>query len=143
MLEDRKARIHRVMDEFYNQGNVDGLEELYAPNIVRVAPPLVKFEGLEDVKKSMAGLFDIYSDIEFTTGKITCEGDTCTTPYRVEMTHTGYHPMVDLQGTGKRVSIEACILSQWEGGKIVREQIYADYLGLFQQLGAMPRPREN
>jgi len=138
MSEERKAKIRRVMEEVYNKGNVEAMDDLYDANITRSASPLPALDGIEAYKQGVASLFDIYSDIQVAVDDVICEGDTCTARFTLQLTHTGYHPLADLEPTGKRVTLTACNVSQWVNGQIVKEWTYADYLGLFQQLGAAP-----
>jgi predicted ester cyclase len=141
MSEERKAKLRRVMEEVITKGNVDAMDELYAPSIVRHAgPPLPDLEGLEAYKEAMDAGQGIYSDHQLTIDDIICEGDTCAMRYRMQMTHTGYNPVFDLEATGERATLEASITSRWENGKIVEEWVIADLLGFLQQLGAVKAP---
>ncbi|MEJ2737156.1 MAG: ester cyclase [Anaerolineae bacterium] len=144
MSEERKAKLRRVMEKVIVEGNVDAMEELYAPSIVRHAgPPLPDSEGLAAYKEYMDAGQGIYSDYQLTIDDIICEGDTCAMRYRMQMTHTGYNPVFDLEATGKRATLAASITSRWENGKIVEEWAIVDLLGFLQQLGAIEAPGQS
>ena len=141
MSEERKAKLRRVMEKVIVEGNVDAMDELYAPSIVRHAgPPLPNVEGLDAYKDYMAAGQGIYSDYQLAIDDLICEGDTCSMRYRLQMTHSGYNPVFDLEATGKRATLEASITSRWENGKIVEEWAIVDLLGFLQQLGAVEAP---
>jgi predicted ester cyclase len=131
MSEERKTKLSRLMEEVFHKGNLDAMDELYAPGIVRHAPaPLPDLEGIDAYKEYLGGGFgDVYSDPQLTIDDIICEGDTCAMRYRMQMTHTGYNPVFDLQATGKRATLAASITSRWEDGKIIEEWAIADLLG--------------
>ncbi len=41
--------------------------------------------------------------------------------------------------TGKQVTLTGCTVSHLEEGKVVEQWVYADDLGLLQQLGVVPQ----
>lgn len=139
MSEERKTKLRSLVEDILSEGNLEAMDELYAPSIVRHAgPPLPDLEGIDAYKEYLgSGLGGVYSDPQLTIEDIICEGDTCVMRYTMQMTHTGYNPVFDLQVTGKRASLAASITSRWLDGKIVEEWVIADLLGFLQQLGAM------
>lgn len=141
MTEERKAKLRRITKEIYAQRNLDAMDELYAANIVRHGTaPLPTLEGIEAYKEYMAAGEGIYSDPQLTIHDIVCEGDTCAQRFTLEMTHTGYNHVFDLEATGKRASLAVSNTSRWENGKIVEEWAIGDLLGFLWQLGAISPP---
>jgi predicted ester cyclase len=144
MSEERKARLRQLMEEIYNEGNLAAMDDLYAPDIVRHASaPLPDLAGIDAYKAYLAPSEYVYSDLQLAVDDIICEGDTCAMRYTLQMTHTGYNPVFDLQATGKRAAVTASVTSRWVDGKIAEEWIVADLLGFLQQLGAMPTPGQS
>jgi predicted ester cyclase len=145
MSEQRKAKLRRLMEEIFNEGNLDAMDELYAPSIVRYAgPPLPDLAGIDAYKEYLgSGLGGVYSDPQLTIDEIICEADTCAMRYTIQVTHSGYNPVFDLEVTGTRASFAASLTSRWEDGKIVEEWVIADLLGFLQQLGAMAAPGQS
>jgi predicted ester cyclase len=144
MSQERKAKLRRLMGEIYDEGNPAAMADLYAPDIVRHAPaPLPDLAGIAAYKQYLAPSEYVYSDLRLAIDDIICEDDTCTMRYTLQMTHTGYNPVFDLQATGKRATVNASVTSRWVDGRIVEEWIVADLLGFLQQLGAMPDPGQS
>jgi predicted ester cyclase len=142
MSEKRKTRLRRVMEEIYDRGHVDAMDELYAPDIVRHAgPPLPELQGIEAYRQYLrVGFGEVYADPQLTIDDIICEGDTCAMRFRLQMTQIGYNPVFDLEATGKRATLTGSVTSRWEDGKIVEEWAVSDLLGFLHQLGATALP---
>jgi predicted ester cyclase len=141
MLDDRKARLRRRMEDILTLRDVDAIDDLYAPHVVRRAgPPLPALQGLAAYKEYMSRGAGIYSDLELTIDDIICEADRCALCYRLAMTHTGYNPVFDLPPSGRRATLNVTARSRWEGDKIVEEWVVADFAGFLQQLDAAPMP---
>ncbi len=66
------------------------------------------------------------------------EGDLVATSGTFEATHTG--DFMGLPPTGRRVSASFILLTRLAGDKLTEVHTQADYLGLLQQLGAIPSP---
>jgi len=56
----------------------------------------------------------------------------------LRMKHTGVYPAVPVPPTGKEVVITGGAFLHVKDGKIVEVFQYADWLGMMQQLGAIP-----
>lgn len=143
LSEERKAKIRRYIEEIWNKGNVGALDEFYATEVVRHHPPLPEIEGLDAYKQYATDLFNAYSDIQLTVGEIIVEGNTSATQFTFGATHTGQTPLSSIPPTGKRVRFSGCNVNHWAGDKVVEEWVYADFLGLMQQLGVVPAPGQS
>lgn len=51
MFADRKANILRVVDEGWNQGKLDALDEINAPGYIRHRAPFADIVGLDALKE--------------------------------------------------------------------------------------------
>jgi predicted ester cyclase len=49
-------------------------------------------------------------------------------------------PSGTLPPTGKKVTVRGISICRVAGGKLVEERVEGDWLGLLQQLGAIPMP---
>jgi len=133
--EEYKAYAHREIDEAYNKGNLDVLDEHYAADFIYHIPPQPDIEGLEAYKEFIAGNRIGYPDIQITIDDIITEGDKVVTRWTYQGTHTGQSPTLGIPPTGKKVIFTGCSVTHWRDGKIVETWNYVDYLGLMQQLG--------
>ena len=75
MSADRKAQIARVNDEIWNQGNMDAVARLFAPNIVRHQPPMPDVVGLEAVTQYIRDIRSAYSQLRLQIHDLIIDGD--------------------------------------------------------------------
>ena len=136
--EELKANLRRVHDEAWHKGNLDALDELYAADWVCHRSPYPDFEGLEAYKQHITNCRISYPDLQLTIDEIIVEGDTSATRFTLRGTQTGRSPTTGAPPTGKQVTVPICTVSHWVEGKAVEEWVYADYLGVLQQLGVIP-----
>jgi steroid delta-isomerase-like uncharacterized protein len=137
MSEENKAIIRRLEQEVFTQGNLDVLEEIYAPNYVGHDPTNPEdIRGLEAAKQDAADYRKAFPDLQVTIEDLIAEGDKVATRVRFRGTHQG-----ELEGiapTGRRVESTGIIISRIEGGKIAEDWANFDDLGLMRQLGVIP-----
>ncbi len=55
MSEDIKAKFRRIVDEAWNKGNLDILDELHSTGYVEHRPPFPDVAGLDAFKQMVAG----------------------------------------------------------------------------------------
>ena len=139
MSAELKAKVKKIWEEAFNQGNVDGLDEITAPNYVRHKPPFPDLVGLEAYKSFIADCRISYPDVRLTVDKVIVEGDWSATLWTYEGTQSGVSPTTGAAPSNKHVKFRGCNMARWEGGKAVEEWELGDYLGLLQQLGVVPK----
>ncbi len=66
------------------------------------------------------------------------EGDKVAVRFRVDATHQA--EFMGTPATGKRVSLTGVTILALAGGQCVERWSESDFLGLLQQIGAMPTP---
>ena len=138
MSEDLKQLTGKIIEEAYNKGNLDVLDELVAPNYLRHQPPMKKVEGLAAYKKFVSEVRESYSNFNMKVEEILVDGNKTVTRLILSGKHTGKIPTVQAPPTGKEVAMAGCTVTTWETGKIVEEWVYNDYMGLTHQFGVMP-----
>jgi steroid delta-isomerase-like uncharacterized protein len=137
-IEENKTIVRRYVEEAWNKGNVDIIDELMAPNYARhIAGPGGALNR-EGNKQRIAGLRAAFPDIQVTVEDIVAEADKVT--IRVSMNGTHQKQFQGIAPTGKQVSITAIDIIRLTDGKIVDHWGVADQLALLQQLGAIPSP---
>ena len=62
MSDELKTKIKRAWEEAFNQGKMEGLDELVAPNWVRHKPPFPDIVGLDALKKYITDCRTSYPD---------------------------------------------------------------------------------
>jgi predicted ester cyclase len=133
--EANKSLVRRFYAELDTQQRDTALE-LLAPDYVAHVPgapgPLDRhtFQGFG------AMFYAAFPDGRHVFDEVLAEGDTVVTRGVFSGTHRG-----ELQGippTGKQVSMATTMIDHVRDGKIVEHWGQADFLGLMQQLGAIP-----
>jgi steroid delta-isomerase-like uncharacterized protein len=136
MPTDNKSIAKRVIEEAWNQGNLDALNELVAPNYVGHDTLGPEIHGLEGFKKRVHSLRTAFPDLHLTVEDMFADGDVVITRFNSRGTHKG-----NFQGaapTGKHCHVSGITISRFSDGKLVEAWVQTDALGLMQQLGVVP-----
>jgi len=136
--EELKATFDRAVGAAYNQGNVDALDEIYAPEFVYHRPPLPDIVGLKAYKQTILDVRQSFTEVKLTFDEIIVEGDTIATRWTWQGKHAGQSPFFPFPATGKEVKITGSSMSHMQGGKATEEWNHANWLGFFQLLGVVP-----
>ena len=131
-----RQRIEEHIREM-NKGNVDELDLILAPGVVRHAPPFPDAVGIGAAKELVAPLQTALPDRHEVVHQLVVEGDTSVARMTMTGTHRGPHPALGA-ATGKKVACDLCWVARWEGQQVAEDWIYADWLGLMQQVGIIP-----
>ncbi len=137
MSENNKAIVRRLLEEFWNKGNLSLADELFAPNYEHHDASTPDFgRGPESEKKRATLYRTAFPDVRLTIEDIIAEGETVMTRWSCRGTHKG-----DLRGiapTGKQINISGVTIARLANGKFVEGWVNWDALGLMQQLGVVP-----
>ena len=139
--EESKAVMRRFW-EVWEQGNIDLLDELLAPEYINhtLATPDLP-TGPEGVKEVVSMFHSAMPDLRAVVEDMIAEGDRVATRYALEGTHRG-----DLFGaapTGKHLSIKSMTVERLSEGKMVEHWRVTDELDMMRQLGAIGAPENN
>jgi steroid delta-isomerase-like uncharacterized protein len=134
MLEANKAHIRRVIEEVYNQGNLDVVDEVAARNLV-IHSPAQEIQGREGAKQYVAALRAGFPDICFTIEDQIAEGDKVVTRWTARGTHAG--TFQSMPATGRKFRLAGADIDRIVDGKVVECWAHVDELGLMRQLGAV------
>ena len=137
-IEEQKAKVRRAVDEAWNKGNLNALDEIVASNVVIHEPPRPDVKGLEAYKQQIANIRKGFSDIKFTIDDFIGEGETDAIRFTMQSTHSGQLPNLPIPPTGRRVTVTGLIMVHTVNGKAVEQWVYEDMIGLMQQLGVAP-----
>ena len=129
--EDHKALVRRVWEDVWNQGRLDLLPELFAPELV------------EGQRFFVSRTLQAFSGSHVTIEDMLAEGDKVVTRYSWRATHSGVWDMhladmpMDVPPTGKQVWDRGIAIARIADGKIA--DMWAEWtkLELAQQLGAV------
>jgi predicted ester cyclase len=138
MSEEQNKRVfERIIEEAYSKGNVDVLNEAFAPRFVEhqagIVPPTA-----EGVKRSIAFLRGAFPDLKLTIEEIIASGDKTWARITGRGTHQG--PFMGMPPTGKPIVVTVMDVCRFENGQIVEHWGVADQFAVMAQIGALPRP---
>jgi steroid delta-isomerase-like uncharacterized protein len=133
-LEENKNIVRRF-HELFDQGDIDGIEALLAPDCVAHmpgSPPLNR-----EAFKQMGMLFaSSFGDSQMVVEELVAEGDMVVTRATWNATHIG--EFNGIPATGNRIQITEMTMDRVVDGRIVEHWAEPDMLGLLQQVGAIP-----
>ena len=135
---DNKLLADRIWHEIWHKGNVEEIDNLFAPDFVRHDPGR-ELHGPEENRQFIETLRTAFPDLHFTVLDQVAEGDTLAIRYRFQGTHLG-----DFQGmppTRKQVAYSGILIYRIANGKVIEQWTEFDLLGLLKQLGALPSPK--
>jgi predicted ester cyclase len=139
MSEELNKRVFEtVIEEAYSKGNVDVLDEAFAPNFIEHQAGIVP-STVEGVKRSILFLRGAFPDMKLTIEEIIASGDKTWARITARGTHQG--PFMGIPPTGKPIVITVMDECRFEDGKIVEHWGVADQLAVMAQIGALPRPQ--
>jgi len=129
--------IRYAIEEAWNKGNVDVLDQVYAPECVshEVSPGGVDTLGIEVQKEHLRGQRAALSDFQVTIEDVVCAGDKVAFRWVVAGTHTG--DWMGIAPTGKPITWGGITICRFANGKIVEEWLAADMLTALMQLGVL------
>lgn len=135
MSVHNKAIMRRGIEEVWNKGNFDIVDELVASDYVGHQPPDENL-GPEGAKGYFRELRAAFPDIHFTIEDQIAEGDRVVTRWTARATHHGAYQ--GIRATGKPGVVTGITISRFADGKVVEGWTNFDALGLMQQLGVVP-----
>jgi steroid delta-isomerase-like uncharacterized protein len=134
MSEENKALARRWAD-ILNQGNLDLVDEIYAPDYVGHDPAMPEdVRGVDGAREFYSMYTSAFPDAEITIEDQLAEEDTVATRWTGRGTHQG--ELMGVPPSGNRVEVMGVTVSRIEGGKIVEEWDIYDALGMMQAIGA-------
>jgi predicted ester cyclase len=134
MSEDNKAQVRRVVEEVYNRGNLDVVDEVAVKDLV-IHASSEDIRGRDGAKQYVAALRAGFPDLHLTVEDQIAEGDMVVTRWTARGTHTG--DFQGIQPTGREIRVAGTDIDRIINGKTVECWTHVDQLGLLQQLGVV------
>jgi steroid delta-isomerase-like uncharacterized protein len=128
--------VHRWMEEVWNKGRVEAIDEMLADDVVVHGLGGAAIRGREGYKPFFETMHNTFSQIEVVVDDAVEQGDTIAARCTVRGTHTG-----DGMGsapTGRRVEFSGMTMVKVKDGKMVEGWNNFDFAGMMQQIGADP-----
>jgi predicted ester cyclase len=133
-----KTKFDRIPLEIFNQGKVQLIDELYAPEYVdRTAQPGVA-PTLEGFKQWVTALRTAFPDIHYTVDDSIEAGDKFV--HRVTASGTMTGDFAGMPATGKHATWTEIHIVRFTNERIVEHWGLVQELGMMVQLGVIPAP---
>ncbi len=134
---ENKALVRRYWDEVVNAGNLNVIDELYAPDYVLHAPEGDVY-GPESVRQQLDDYRSAFPDLRADVMDEVAEGDKVVQRVVARGTHRG--ELFGVPATGVPVTIAGIVISRVAAGKIAEEWEVIDLLDVLRQMGAISIP---
>jgi len=132
---EENIEVVRRLEEVFNQGNFEILQELITPDYV-LHEINQDFIGQEGLKRLVNHLRIPFPDYHQTIEKILGEGDMVVIFYTIRGTFK--NELMGIPPTGKQFELNEAVLSRFENGKQAEVWVYYDQLTFYRQLGINP-----
>ena len=140
MSEENKVLARRFLEEAFNEGNLDVVDEIVTSDYVLHDPasPEGEIRGPEGIKGFVQMYRSAYPDTDITVEDQIAEGDDVVTRWTARGTHQG--ELLGVAPSGNRVEVTGITIDRFSGAKAVESWTNYDALGMMQQIGAIPKP---
>jgi steroid delta-isomerase-like uncharacterized protein len=130
--DQNKALYRRYIEDAFNQGRLDVLDELLSPSYVfRDAPPGAP-SGPESVKQVVTMFRTAFPDLHITLDELVAEGDKVCARATTRGTHRG--TFMGIAATGKSVTMTGMTMVRIVDGRLVESWVKNDVMGLLATL---------
>lgn len=139
-----REEIVREIEQHLRAESSQDLETLLAGmtddcyNLVMCDPsPL--YDGPEAVARRYRGLWAAFPDLDVRLRRVVAiDGDAVVTEHTLSGTHQG--PLFGVPPTGRRLTVETCVVWEFVGARVRGETVYFDLATLLRQAGALETP---
>jgi steroid delta-isomerase-like uncharacterized protein len=135
-MSDSEDVVRRFLDEVITAGNADALPELMAEDVVWHGGSFGEIRSLAEFKQFIGQFLGAFPDLRVTVDDVIGAGDKVVTRLTVRGTHSG--DLMGIPASGTKATWTDVNIYRIAGGKIVEEWFCGDYLGMMQQIGAVP-----
>jgi steroid delta-isomerase-like uncharacterized protein len=136
MAQENVDVSRRLIDEAFNKGNVDVIDELVSEDVVD-HDPMLGDQDRDAVKQTLAGYRHAFPDIHITVDEALDAGDKVVLRWTGEGTFE--NEFAGMEPTHEKGDpIKGCTIDRFEDGKVVETWTYFDTLTFMRNVGAIP-----
>ena len=136
MSAENVAASRRFIEEAFNQGNLDVIDDICAEGFVN-HDPMTGEQDAEAGKQSIADYRQAFPDLHCTIEEIIDAGDTVV--YRWSANGTFDNEFMGLQPTHEKGDpVKGITIDRFDGGELVESWSQWDALTLMRDIGAIP-----
>jgi steroid delta-isomerase-like uncharacterized protein len=133
-LEDNKALYRRFVDEVFNHGRLDLLEQFLDDGYVNHDAPPNSPPGRQGVWEIVTMFRAAFPNLEISIDRQVAEGDLVCNLATTRGVHKG--PLFGMPASGKMIIMTGMTMVRIANGKILESWVKNDMLGLMKQLEA-------
>ena len=133
--EKNKQLVENMVEEIWNQGNFDNIDEYFTEDTVE-HNPYGDVEGTEGIRQFLTAIHNTYDDYSLTPHNFVVDDNFVAYNFTVEGEHT--KSVGELDPTHNYVEFDGVYLARIEEGKIVEAWNHFDAMSLLNQLGQLP-----
>ncbi len=126
MTEANKTLVRRLVEEVFNGGRLEVIDELYAPELAAAA------------RRWITPFRASFPDVHMELVELIAEGDKVVVRATWSGTHQG--DLLGIPATGRAVTVAVIEMARLANGQMVEHWSSWDQLGMLQQLGVIPAP---
>jgi steroid delta-isomerase-like uncharacterized protein len=119
----------------WNKGDLDSYLRIYDPSVVIHGIPGVE-AGIESAKKFYQGFHRAFPDTQILVEDLFTRADRLACRFTVNGTHKA--DFMEIPATDKFIKFTGITILKFIAGKCTERWNQADFLGMLQQLGAIP-----
>ena len=140
--EENKALARRLIEQVYNDGNLEVIDEIVAEDYFHHDPTMPQEEGhgREHLKEFTRMYRSAFPDLHVQIEDQVAEEDKVVVRWVANGTHEG--DLMGVDPTGNRVTMAGMTIYRIDEGKIAETWDNYDAMGMMQQLGVIPSPEE-
>lgn len=132
MASDNKQTTRRLIEDVWNGGKLEVIDELLDPDF-EGHDPLMGKQTRDIYRRGVKGYRAAFPDLKFEANQLLLDGNYVITRWTARGTHLG--PFLGTESTGKTGVVTGINVAEFRNGKVIWQQSEWDALGLFRQLG--------
>jgi steroid delta-isomerase-like uncharacterized protein len=137
MSEQNERATRKGIDEVWNGGRMEAIDEIVGAGYVRHDPALPgPVDGARELEEVVRLYRNAFPDLNIEIEEMHSAGDVVVTRWRASGTHRG--DLMGLAPTGKHSQVTGMTLQRFSGGKVTDEFVEWDQLGMLRRLGVLP-----
>ncbi len=127
-----KVVYRRLIDEIFNEGRLDMINEVLSPSYIYHDAPQGTPPGLEGIKQIVSAFRAAFPDLKITIEDQISEGDKVCSRTTMRGTHKGI--IFGIPPTGKSITMHGMTMARIADGLVIESWVKNDVKGLLDQL---------
>ena len=136
-VEQNKSIVRRWVEQGWNQGHYDLVDELYAADFVQHEPSSpIPVNSTAALREYVTMFKTALPDLQLSIDDLLAEGDKVLWRFTAQGTHEA--ELMGIPATGRSTTVTGMVLFRLNNNRIVEVWVNVDTLTMLQQLGVIP-----